>query len=98
MRSKVDPRRIHRLLVPICALPLILASLSGSLYGTLIEKDIEVTWLLKMHTGNFGLLNLQPYYSTILGLLTVVLVLSGIAKFFGVRRGRSESSPCDLPN
>jgi hypothetical protein len=93
MRSKVDPRRIHRLLVPICALPLILTSLSGSLYGTLTDRGVEVTWLLKMHTGNFGLFNLQPYYSTILGLLTVVLVLSGIAMFSGIRRGRSESSP-----
>ena len=93
MRSKVDPRRIHRFLVPICALPLILTSLSGSLYGTLIERDIEVTWLLKMHTGNFGLFNLQPYYSTILGALTVVVALSGVAMFSGVRRSRSESSP-----
>ena len=91
MRSKVDPRRIHRLLVPICALPLILTSLSGSLYGTLTDRGIEVTWLLKMHTGNFGLFNLQPYYSTILGVLTVVLALSGVVMFFGVRRGRSDS-------
>ena len=92
MRSKVDPRRIHRLLVPICALPLILTSLSGSLYGTLTDNGVEVTWLLKMHTGNFGFFNLQPYYSTILGLLTVFLVLSGVAMFSGVRRRRSDSS------
>jgi hypothetical protein len=91
MRSKVDPRWIHRLLVPVCALPLILTSLSGSLYGTLADRGVEATWLLKMHIGNFGLFNLQPYYSTILGVLTVVLALSGVVMFSGVRRGRSDS-------
>jgi hypothetical protein len=91
MRSKVDSRRIHRLLVPVCALPLILTSLSGSLYGTLADRGVEATWLLKMHIGNFGLFNLQPYYSTILGVLTVVLALSGVVMFSGVRRGRSDS-------
>jgi|LauGreDrversion4_2_1035121.scaffolds.fasta_scaffold1286479_1 hypothetical protein len=92
MRGKVDSRRIHRLLVPVCAVPLILTSLSGSLYGALTDRGVEVTWLLKMHTGNFGLFNLQPYYSAILGVLTVVLALSGIVMFLGVRRGRLDPS------
>lgn len=91
MKSKINPRKVHRFLVPICALPLIITSPSGSLYGSLIEKDIEVTWLLKMHTGNFGFVNLQPYYSSILGLLTVVLVWSGLAMFLDLRRSKRKS-------
>ena len=35
-------------------------------------------WLLNIHTGKFGLLNLQPYYSLLLGLLTLALIASGL--------------------
>ena len=86
------PRKLHRSLVPIAAVPLLLTSLSGSLYGALISADIEVPWLLRAHTGNFGLLNLQPYYSTILGVLTVFIAVSGLAMMFGGRRPKQDPS------
>jgi uncharacterized iron-regulated membrane protein len=72
-------RRLHRLLVPLAAAPLLLTAASGSLYSLLLEQGIDAFWLLKIHTGRFGPLNLQPYYSILLGLATLVVAISGIA-------------------
>ena len=72
-------RKIHRLLVPIAAAPLLLTALSGSLYSGLLEQGIDAFWLLKIHTGRFGPINLQPYYSVITGLMTLVIAFSGIS-------------------
>ena len=79
-------RRLHRLVVPIAALPLALTSLSGALYGSLLQTDIDAPWLLRLHTGNFGLVNLQPLYSPLIGLATLVLVASGLSLLLQGRR------------
>ena len=84
-------RKIHRIVVPIAVSPIILVSLSGALYGSLINLNIEVPWLLKVHTGNFAILNLQPFYSPVLGLLTVIVAVSGIPLLLSGRQRSSES-------
>ena len=71
-------RRLHRWLVPIAAAPLLLTAGTGSLYSLLLERDIDAFWLLKIHTGDFGPINLQPIYSVVLGVLTVVVTVSGL--------------------
>ena len=71
-------RRVHRWLVPIAAAPLLLTAISGSLYSILLEQGIDAFWLLKIHTGRFGWLNLQSFYPTLLGVLTVVITASGV--------------------
>ena len=86
-------RRVHRRLVPLAALPLLLTALSGSLYGTLSAQGIEAFWLMKLHTGNFGLVNLQPWYSPILALLTLFVIGSGMGLLLGRRRGTPASPP-----
>lgn len=79
-------RQIHRLVVPIAAAPLLLTALSGSLYSALLEQGIDAFWLLQMHAGRFGALNLQPYYSVLLGLLTILLIISGLSLLLPRRR------------
>ncbi len=86
-------RRVHRSLVPLAALPLLLTALSGSLYGTLSAQGIEAFWLMKLHTGNFGLVNLQPWYSPILALLTLFVIGSGLGLWLGRRRETPASPP-----
>jgi len=71
-------RRLHRWLVPIAAAPLLLTAGSGSLYSLLLEQNIDAFWLLKIHTGNFGAINLQPIYSVMLRVLTVEVTVSGL--------------------
>ena len=84
-------RMIHRIVVPIAVAPIVLVSLSGALYGSLINLNIEVPWLLKIHTGNFGLINLQPFYSPVLGLLTLVVAVSGVPLLLNGRQRTSET-------
>ena len=71
-------RKLHRWVVPLAAAPLLLTAASGSLYSLLLEQGIDAFWLLKIHTGRFGPLNLQPYYAVVLGVLTLVAVVSGL--------------------
>ena len=84
-------RRVHRTLVPLAAVPLLLTALSGSLYGALSAREIDAFWLMKLHTGNFGAVNLQPYYSTVLGVLTLFIAGSGIGMLL-TSRGRKQNS------
>ncbi len=86
-------RRVHRSLVPLAALPLLLTALSGSFYGALSAQGIEAFWLMKLHTGNFGLVNLQPWYSPILALLTLFVIVSGLGLWLGRRRETPSSPP-----
>lgn len=79
-------RQLHRLLVPIAAAPLALTALSGGVYGTVLSFNIDAPWLLRLHTGNFGVINLQPYYSPLIGVLTLILVASGVSMLLGGRR------------
>lgn len=80
-------RRLHRLLVPLAAAPLLLTAATGSLYSLLLARGIDAFWLLKLHSGRFGPLNLEPYYSTLLGLLTILLAVSGVALLRSSGRG-----------
>lgn len=82
-------RRAHRLVVPLAAAPLLLTAASGSLYTLLLERGIDAFWLLRIHTGKFGPINLQPYYSLLLGLLTLVVIASGLALLLSSGRARA---------
>jgi hypothetical protein len=61
---------------------------TGSLYSLLLERGIDAFWLLKIHAGRFGPLNLQPYYSGLLGLFTLVVIGSGMALLLSIRRAK----------
>jgi uncharacterized iron-regulated membrane protein len=81
-------RKLHRWVVPIAAAPLLLTAATGSLYSLLLERGIDAFWLLKIHSGRFGPLNLQPYYSALLGVFTLVVIISGAGLL--VSRGRPQ--------
>lgn len=93
MKTRHLLRRLHRGLVPVAAVPLLLTALSGSLYGFLSSRGVDSFWLMKLHTGNFGAINLQPYYSTVLGILTLFVAISGIGLWLDSRSGRKPTSP-----
>lgn len=82
-------RRAHRVVVPLAAAPLLFTAASGSLYSLLLERGIDAFWLLKIHTGRFGPINLQPYYSLLLGVLTMVLIASGLGLLLTGGRSRA---------
>ena len=65
--------------MPIASIPLLITASTGSLYSLLLEQGIDAFWLLKVHTGQFGWINLQPVYPIVLGALTIVVTASGLA-------------------
>ncbi|MFN9990913.1 MAG: hypothetical protein ACK549_11800 [Cyanobacteriota bacterium] len=82
-------RRAHRVVVPLAAAPLLLTAASGSLCSLLLEQGIDAFWLIKIHTGRFGPINLQPYYSLLLGALTLVVIGSGLVMLLSSSRTRA---------
>ena len=71
-------RKIHRKVAAFSAIPLLITIVSGTFYSFLQPLGIDVFWLIKWHTGDFGFLNLQPYYSVLLGISALISVVSGI--------------------
>lgn len=79
--SLTNKKIIHRRLTYLAFLPLIFTSISGSLYSILLYLGIDAFWLMKIHTGNFFIINLQPFYSPALGIITILAIVSGLFLF-----------------
>jgi len=84
-----NSRSAHRAIVPIAAAPLILTAITGIGFSLLEARDIELDWLLALHIGHFGPLDLEPFYSVILGICVLVLAGSGLSLWFKTRRRAS---------
>ena len=77
-RFETRERRIHRKVAIISSIPLLLTVMSGTIYSFLQPLGVDAFWLIKWHTGNFGILNLQPYYSIFVGISSTISIISGI--------------------
>tara|TARA_B100001109_G_C18509806_1_gene310954 strand:+ start:31 stop:291 length:261 start_codon:yes stop_codon:yes gene_type:complete len=77
-KLKSIDRDIHRKVASISAIPLLITILSGTIYSFLQPLGIDAFWLIKWHTGNFGMINLQPFYSIFLGIASLISVIFGI--------------------
>ena len=77
-KLKTDKRKIHRKITTLSAIPLLITILSGTFYSFLQPLGVDAFWLIKWHTGNFGIINLQPFYSIFLGISSIISVISGI--------------------
>ena len=77
-KLKPNKRKIHRKVAAISAIPLLITIISGTIYSLLQLLGIDAFWLIKWHTGNFGIINLQPFYSILLGITSIISTLSGV--------------------
>ena len=77
-RLKTNKRKIHRKITTISAIPLLITILSGTIYSILQPLGLDPFWLIKWHTGNFGIINLQPFYSIFLGIASMISIVSGL--------------------
>ena len=73
-----NKRKIHRKITAISAIPLLITILSGTIYSIIQPLGVDAFWLIKWHTGNFGIINLQPFYSIFLGMASIISIISGI--------------------
>ena len=77
-KLKSSDRDIHRKVASISAIPLLITIVSGTIYSFLQPLGIDAFWLIKWHTGNFGMINLQPFYSIFLGIASIISLIFGI--------------------
>jgi len=77
-RLKTNKRKIHRKITAISAIPLLITILTGTIYSILQPLGLDAFWLIIWHTGNFGIINLQPFYSLFLGIASIFSIISGI--------------------
>ena len=77
-KSKPNQRKLHRKITAITAIPLLITILSGTIYSILQPLGVDAFWLIKWHTGYFGIINLQPFYSIFLGITSIISVVSGV--------------------
>ena len=77
-RLKTNKRKIHRKITAISAIPLLITVGSGTIYSILQPLGVDAFWLIKWHTGNFGIINMQPFYSIFLGMASIISITSGV--------------------
>ena len=77
-KLKTDKRKIHRKITAISAIPLLITIVSGTIYSIFQPLGIDAFWLKKWHTGNFGIINLKPFYSIFLGTASIISIISGL--------------------
>ena len=74
-------KKLHRSITLIAVLPLFITVISGSLYSLFQYFRLDFFWLMKIHTGNFFFINLQPLYTPLVGFLTIAAIISGLFLF-----------------
>ena len=87
-------RQLHRATAPIMILPLLLTLITGSLYqiADLGGKPGDFDWLLDLHKGHFGNLNLEIIYPFLNAFGLLVLVVTGISLWLRTRRNPRQRS------
>ena len=74
-------RKLHRRMTLIAVVPLLITVISGSFYSLFQYFGLDLFWLMKVHTGNFFFIDLQPFYTPFVGFLTIAAIISGLFLF-----------------
>ncbi|MBW4623381.1 MAG: PepSY domain-containing protein [Cyanosarcina radialis HA8281-LM2] len=93
MKSRqVRFRQLHRALAPVMIVPLLISLTTGTIYQILdvAGKDSDFRWLLDIHKGDFGILNLEAIYPFLNALGLLVLLATGFSLWWQPRRKKVE--------
>jgi len=74
-------RQIHRALTPILLLPILITAATGAFYPMLRSAGVpkeQIRWMIRIHSGNFLLIDLKPIYPFLVGIGTLVLATTGL--------------------
>ena len=55
-KFKLSKRKTHRKVAAISSIPLLITLISGTIYSFLQPLGVDAFWLIKWHTGNFGII------------------------------------------
>jgi cytochrome b subunit of formate dehydrogenase len=81
-------RQLHRFLAPVMLLPIVLTVITGTLFqlGEMLGQEERVEWVLDIHKGNFGIIDLQTIYPFLNSLGLLLLVATGIVMWLQPKR------------
>ncbi len=85
--TKVQIRKAHRFLAPLMLLPLLVTLLTGSIYqiASLTGAGGDFYWLIEIHKGLWGPLNLEIIYPFLNALGLLVMVVTGFSMWLQMR-------------
>jgi len=75
-KLRTNQRKIHRKITAISAIPSLITIVSGTIYRIIQPLGVDAFWLIKLHTRNFGIINLQPFYLIFLGIAQIISIIS----------------------
>ncbi|WP_124977921.1 PepSY domain-containing protein [Aphanothece sacrum] len=80
-------RYLHYTVAPLMLFPLLLTALTGSLFqvAQLTGNSQQFYWLLDIHRGKFGVVNLEIIYPFINALGVIMLGITGILIWLQIR-------------
>ncbi len=86
--KKLNVRRLHRFLAPIMVLPLLITLTTGVLFqfAELTDQERQFNWLLGIHKGHFGPLDLSVIYPFLNALGLLFLIITGFAMWLQVQQ------------
>ena len=85
--DKAYLRQIHQQFAPLMIMPLLLTIITGSLFqvAALTGKTDDFLWLLELHRGKFGRINLEIIYPFLNAFGVLVLATTGITMWLQTR-------------
>lgn len=90
--SPLRLRQLHKAMVPIMLVPLLITLISGIGFQTAVVagNGSDFIWLMELHRGKFGRINLEMIYPFLNGLGLLTLVITGGSMWW---RSPSRPSP-----
>ena len=86
--NKARLRHFHYILAPIMFLPIFLTAITGSLFqvAVITGKSADYLWLLELHRGKFGIIDLELIYPLINAFGVLFLAITGITMWLKINR------------
>jgi hypothetical protein len=89
-----DIRHLHLILAPIMLLPLLVTTITGTVYQIvdLAGKKDAFKWLLHWHKGDFGIINLETIYPFLTALSLLVFLFTGFSMWLHLQHTSKKQS------
>ena len=86
--NKARLRYIHYLMAPIAFLPIFITAITGSLFqvAVVMGKTEEFLWLMELHRGKFGIINLELIYPFINAFGILFIAITGIVMWLQINK------------
>ena len=86
--TKARLRHFHYILAPIMFLPIFLTAITGSLFqvAVITGKSEDFLWLLDLHRGKFGSINLELIYPFLNAFGVLLLAITGITMWLQINK------------